>query len=67
MMVLFCCMVGMAGIRLGVSWVMLEERWPDKYANHVRQPYMDIAEEALGKYGRYSLKTGNLLKIITVK
>ncbi|XP_042214090.1 amino acid transporter AVT1D-like isoform X4 [Homarus americanus] len=51
MMLLFCVLVGFAGTRLGKSWVMLEERWP-QYRQPSRQPYMDIAEKSLGKTGR---------------
>ncbi|MPC68372.1 hypothetical protein E2C01_062571 [Portunus trituberculatus] len=52
MMLVFCVGVGFAGTRLGKSWVILEERWPALYAGGSRQPYMDIAGEALGKPGR---------------
>lgn len=52
MMVVFSVGVGFAGTRLGKSWVILEERWPAKYAGGSRQPYMDIAGEALGNPGR---------------
>ncbi|KAA0203467.1 amino acid transporter ANT1-like [Hyalella azteca] len=52
MMVLLCAAVGLAGVCLGISWVILEERWPEEYGNTVRQPYMDIAYRALGEPGR---------------
>ncbi|KAK8378061.1 hypothetical protein O3P69_018781 [Scylla paramamosain] len=52
MMPLFCCSVAFIGTRLGKSWVILEERWPEVYKGAVRQPYMDISERSLGKVGR---------------
>ncbi|XP_045612816.1 uncharacterized protein [Procambarus clarkii] len=51
MMLLFCGSVGFAGTRLGQCWIILEERWPE-YKLPTRQPYMDIAERALGNVGR---------------
>ncbi|XP_045125205.1 amino acid transporter AVT1B-like [Portunus trituberculatus] len=52
MMLLFCMSVAFVGTRLGRSWVILEERWPQEYHGGVRQPYMDIAERSLGYVGR---------------
>ncbi|XP_045125061.1 amino acid transporter AVT1B-like isoform X2 [Portunus trituberculatus] len=52
MMPMFCCSVAFIGTRLGKSWVILEERWPETYKGAVRQPYMDISERSLGKVGR---------------
>ena len=52
MMVVFCAGVGFSGTRLGKCWVILEQRWPHLYAESSRQPYMDIAAQALGKPGR---------------
>lgn len=52
MMVVFCVGVGFSGIRLGRCWMILEERWPKLYAGGSRQPYMDIAYQALGNAGR---------------
>uniref|UniRef100_A0A6A7FQN6 Proton-coupled amino acid transporter 2-like n=1 Tax=Hirondellea gigas TaxID=1518452 RepID=A0A6A7FQN6_9CRUS len=52
MMVLFCVMVGLSATRLGYCYNMLEERWPEAYAKPARQPYMEIADRAFGKYGR---------------
>lgn len=51
MMIFFCVIVGFSGTRLGLSWVILEERWP-QYRGACQMPYMDIAERALGKHGR---------------
>ena len=53
MMLLFCMSVAFVGTRLGRSWVILEERWPQEYHGGVRQPYMDIAERSLGYVGRW--------------
>lgn len=47
MILIFCVSVGFAATRLGKSWVILEQRWP-QYRLPVRQPYMDIAERAFG-------------------
>ena len=52
MMVVFCAAVGLSGTRLGICWVILEERWPEVYLTQVRQPYPEIAERAMGKHGR---------------
>lgn len=52
MLLLFCMSVAFVGTRLGRSWVILEERWPQDYHGGVRQPYMDIAERALGNAGK---------------
>ncbi|ROT83183.1 Proton-coupled amino acid transporter 4 [Penaeus vannamei] len=51
MLILFCTMVGFSGTRLGKCWVILEERYPE-YKNPCRQPYMEIADRALGVHGR---------------
>ncbi|XP_068244512.1 uncharacterized protein [Palaemon carinicauda] len=51
LMIIFCFMVGFSGTRLGLAWVILEERWPE-YRGASRMPYMDIAERSLGKHGR---------------
>ncbi|CAL4073596.1 unnamed protein product [Meganyctiphanes norvegica] len=51
MLTLFCGSVAFSGTRLSRSWLMMEERWP-KYKNGVRQPYMEMAEKALGIHGR---------------
>jgi hypothetical protein len=39
--------------RLGICWVILEERWPE-FREQVRDPYPAIAEKAVGRWGRYS-------------
>ncbi|KAK3856981.1 hypothetical protein Pcinc_036737 [Petrolisthes cinctipes] len=51
MMIVFCVSVGFTGTRLGKSWVILEERWPEVYKGRCRQPYSEIAYRALGKIG----------------
>jgi len=52
MMFVCCVLVGYSGTRLGVCWVILEERWPEMYLGGARQPYMEIAERSFGKAGR---------------
>jgi len=52
MMLVFCGLVGYSGTRLGVCWVILEERWPERYLKEARQPYMEIAERSYGMIGR---------------
>ncbi|KAK3879830.1 hypothetical protein Pcinc_015637 [Petrolisthes cinctipes] len=52
MMVVFCLGVGFSGTRLGYCWVIMEERWPHRYGQGSRQPYMEMAERTLGRYGR---------------
>ena len=51
MLSMFCALVAYSGTRLGISWVILEERWPE-YRQPVRQPYMEIGYRSLGKIGR---------------
>ncbi|XP_045138352.1 amino acid transporter AVT1J-like [Portunus trituberculatus] len=51
LMVLMCLAVGFAGTRLGMCWVLLEERWPE-YRMPCRRPYPAIARRALGKAGQ---------------
>ena len=51
MILIFGGSVGFAATRLGKSWIILEERWP-QYRLPARQPYMDIAEKAFGNIGR---------------
>ncbi|XP_069960261.1 uncharacterized protein [Cherax quadricarinatus] len=51
MMLLFCFSVSFAAIRLGRSYVILEERWPE-YKEPARQPYMEIAYRSMGSTGR---------------
>ncbi|KAK4287029.1 hypothetical protein Pmani_039886 [Petrolisthes manimaculis] len=51
-MVMFCLVVSYSGTRLASCWLILEERWPHHYSHGSRQPYVDIADTAFGKYGR---------------
>jgi len=39
------------GTRLGLCWIMLEERY-EEFRGEVRDPYPAIAEKAVGKWGR---------------
>lgn len=39
------------GTRLGLCWVMLEERY-EEFRGHVRDPYPSIGEKAVGRWGR---------------
>ncbi|KAF2363943.1 Amino acid transporter transmembrane domain, partial [Trinorchestia longiramus] len=64
MMIVFCVAVGYSGTRLGICWVILEERWPEEYAIPIRQPYMEIADKALGKHGRRTALWCVLLTLI---
>ncbi|CAL4076259.1 unnamed protein product [Meganyctiphanes norvegica] len=51
MLGLFAASVAFSGTRLSRAWIMMMERWP-QYRGDVRQPYMDMAERALGPHGR---------------
>lgn len=64
MMTIFCAMVGLSGTRLGICWVILEERWPEHYGSAVRQPYMEIAYRALGNHGRRLAMASVLITLV---
>lgn len=51
-LIIFCLNAGYAGTRLGISWNIIEERYPE-YKGSSRAPYCIIAEKAVGKWGRY--------------
>lgn len=51
LIVFFTLNAGFSGTRLGLCWVMLEERFPE-FRGEVRDPYPSIAEKAIGKVGR---------------
>jgi len=51
LIILFTLNAGFSGTRLGLCWVMLEERYPE-FRGEVRDPYPAIAEKAMGKLGR---------------
>lgn len=51
LMIFFGICSAYSGSRLGICWIILEERWP-QYRVAARQPYMDIAYRALGQCGR---------------
>ena len=40
-----------SGTRLGLCWVMLEERY-DEFRREIRDPYPSIGEKAVGAWGR---------------
>jgi len=48
---LFTINAGFSGTRLGLCWVMLEERYSE-FKGEVRDPYPAIAEKAIGRVGR---------------
>lgn len=50
--VFFALNTGFVGTRLGLCWVMLEERYPE-LREQVRDPYPTIAEKATGTIGRH--------------
>jgi len=52
MMVLFAAMVAYSASKLALTWNLLEQRWPEQYAQVARQPYMDMAFRAYGIVGR---------------
>lgn len=41
------------GTRLGLCWLMVEEKFPEFKTNKCRDPYPTIAEKAFGKPGRW--------------
>ena len=45
---LFTINAGFSGTRLGLCWVMLEERYTE-FKGEVRDPYPAIAEKAIGR------------------
>merc|ERR1712013_910940 len=48
---MFTINAGFSGTRLGLCWVMLEERYTE-FKGEVRDPYPAIAEKAIGRVGR---------------
>merc|ERR1712080_571424 len=48
LIVLFTLNAGFSGTRLGLCWIMLEERY-EEFRGEVRDPYPAIAEKAFGK------------------
>jgi len=51
LIVLFTMNAGYSGTRLGLCWIMLEERF-EEFRGEVRDPYPTIGEKAIGKIGR---------------
>jgi hypothetical protein len=58
LILLFAATAAFVGTRLGICWVILEERWPE-FREQVRDPYPAIAEKAVGPWGRYSTVHSN--------
>jgi len=48
---LFTMNAGFSGTRLGLCWMMLEERYSE-FKGEIRDPYPAIAEKAIGRVGR---------------
>ena len=48
---LFCMNAAFSGTRLGLCWVMLEERY-EEFRREIRDPYPSIGEKAVGRWGR---------------
>ncbi|KAG0724217.1 Amino acid transporter AVT1D [Chionoecetes opilio] len=63
MLPLFCVSVAFVGTRLGKSWVILEERWPQVYKGGARQPYMEIGYRSMGRAGRVVTRVCVLVKL----
>merc|ERR1711892_819034 len=51
LIVLFTVNAGFSGTRLGLCWIMLEERYVE-FRGEVRDPYPAIGEKAVGRWGR---------------
>ena len=51
LIVLFTVNACYSGTRLGLCWVILEERYPE-FGGVIRDPYPTIGEKAVGKIGR---------------
>ena len=54
---LFTINAGFSGTRLGLCWVMLEERYSE-FKGEVRDPYPAIAEKAIGRVSNIVEKIG---------
>ena len=51
LILLFTLNAGFSGTRLGLCWIMLEERY-EEFRGEVRDPYPAIGEKAVGRWGR---------------
>ncbi len=51
LIVLFTLNACYSGTRLGMCWVILEERYPE-FKGIIRDPYPTIGEKAVGRWGR---------------
>ena len=47
----FCINAAFSGTRLGLCWVILEQRY-EEFRKEIRDPYPSIGEKAVGKWGR---------------
>jgi len=51
LILLFTLNAAFSGTRLGLCWVILEERYAE-FRKEIRDPYPSIGEKAVGKWGR---------------
>ena len=51
LIVFFTANAGFSGTRLGLCWIMLEERY-EEFRGEVRDPYPSIGQKAVGTWGR---------------
>merc|ERR1719150_3178947 len=51
LILMFTINSGFTGTRLGLCWIMLEERY-EEFRGQVRDPYPAIGEKAVGRWGR---------------
>jgi len=51
LILIFTINSGFTGTRLGLCWIMLEERY-EEFRGQVRDPYPAIGEKAVGRWGR---------------
>jgi len=51
LIMLFTVNAGFSGTRLGLCWIMLEERY-EEFRGEVRDPYPSIGQKAVGTWGR---------------
>ena len=51
LILVFTINAAFSGTRLGLCWMMLEERY-EEFRKEIRDPYPSIGEKAVGKFGR---------------
>ena len=51
LILVFTINAAFSGTRLGLCWVILEERYTE-FQKEIRDPYPSIGEKAVGKWGR---------------